>query len=275
MPVLRTPKHYRRNQTAFTLVELLVVISIVGMLMGLLLPAVQSARETARRVSCSNNLRNQVHAVLLFHDSNRKLPPGRLFGWNPYDPLDYSWTYSVLPYLEQGNLYQQIDASVPWHAAKNLSAAHTTLPIMRCPSSLVEFEGDSDYSGIMGTVMETIPGEPPSGVFNRGALLSLRYDEIGSVRLADVTDGTSQTLCIAESADFLSSESGFWISGVNTISHDKGSVNSHRNGIFSQHRIGAYAAKLDGSVSLLSNEVEPTVIGALCTRAGNEIVNFE
>ncbi|MCC7335072.1 MAG: DUF1559 domain-containing protein [Pirellulaceae bacterium] len=274
MTTLPFLKHSCRSRTAFTLVELLVVISIIGILMGLLLPAVQSARETARRASCSNNLRNQVHAVLLFHDSNRKLPAGRLYGRNLANPLDYSWTYFVLPYLEQGNLYKQVDTSVPWHAAKNLAAAHTALPIMRCPSSILEFGGDSDYFGVMGTVMETIPGRPPSGLFNRGSLISLSSSEIGSVRLADVTDGTSHTLCIAESADISSEQSGFWISGLNTISHDKGSVNSERNGIYSQHRIGAMVAKLDGSVSLLSNGVEPTVIGALCTRAGGEIDKF-
>ncbi|HUP82128.1 MAG TPA: DUF1559 domain-containing protein, partial [Pirellula sp.] len=88
---------------AFTLIELLVVIAIIGVLTGILLPAVQSARESARRLQCSNNLRNQALAVIQFEGARKQLPPGRVLT----NDLDYAWSFYVLPWLERSSLHKK------------------------------------------------------------------------------------------------------------------------------------------------------------------------
>jgi prepilin-type N-terminal cleavage/methylation domain-containing protein len=97
----------RRRHPAFTLVELLVVIAIIGILIALLLPAVQAAREAARRSQCSNNLKQLGLALINYHDTIGVFPPGTMShgaGW--------SWSARVLPFMEVGNVHRQIDFSV-------------------------------------------------------------------------------------------------------------------------------------------------------------------
>src|SRR5262249_52766250 len=116
----------RWNRAAFTLVELLVVIAIIGILVALLLPAIQAARETARRAECLNNLKQHATALLNFESTNRRFPHSR---WNikPNDdskyPVadrtaksnDHSWTSVVLPYVEEQSIASLYDRNWPWH----------------------------------------------------------------------------------------------------------------------------------------------------------------
>lgn len=128
-----------RTRPAFTLVELLVVIAIVGILMGLLLPAVQQARESARRIHCQNNLKQIALATALYHDARRHLPPAR-FARRPGEPEVYqcaldqpSWFVHLLPYMEQTNLYRgfNIFESVEQAAPEAMS---TPLSFFICPT---------------------------------------------------------------------------------------------------------------------------------------------
>lgn len=134
----------------FTLVELLVVIAIVGVLAGLLLPAVQQVREAGRRTTCANNLRQLGVAMQNFESANRRLPPGYVStptrnGTVPsgqfIDPITWDsspgwgWGAHLLPYLEGNNLHDQIDFRSPIWAARHRDLIRTQLPVLLCPSA--------------------------------------------------------------------------------------------------------------------------------------------
>ena len=115
------------SRIAFTLVELLVVIAIIGILIGMLLPAVQSIREAARRTQCMNNVRQLGIALLSHEEALGDFPPGR---------TDlHSWASYLMPYLEQENVSDQIDLSKPWFDRANQVAVSTQIPTLICPSN--------------------------------------------------------------------------------------------------------------------------------------------
>lgn len=141
---------YRKRTDGFTLVELLVVIAIIGVLIGLLLPAVQQVREAARRTSCANNLRQLGLAILGFESARQHFPSGFLShptsdGVVPpgvvIDPITWNagpgwgWGAQILPYMEQGNLAGSINMGAPLWSAENRDLVSTRLPGMLCPSS--------------------------------------------------------------------------------------------------------------------------------------------
>lgn len=215
---------------AFTLIELLVVIAIIGILIGLLLPAVQKVRESARRIQCNNNLKQFGLALHNYHDVNGFFPPGSLVLPNDnWGVLDWSankgtWIVHTLPYIEEENLYKQIpNLSLPHFDSIGAATAAGVLPraiprILRCPSDDFDIKGPySNYVGSLGPdcvdnkcgytpfdvycnqptwgyTYAPLEGESPNpadlrGLFGRmGALL----------RIADVTDGTSNTIMIGE-----------------------------------------------------------------------------
>lgn len=257
----------RQTRRAFSLVELMVVISILGLLMSLLIPAVQYARETSRRASCSNNLRNQVLALQNFHDANRVLP----FGRNNTGGLDTSWYLEILPFVEQGELADAYDRSRMWtDPTRNLAIANTTISLFRCPSSAVRFAGDTDYGGMTGS---SLTSEHIESAFNNGVLITNEDGFAASIILASITDGTSQTIAIAESSDRVGTP-GRWISGFSSFSHNNGKVATEEEGeIFSQHTRGANVAFADGSVRFLNTSVSAYILGAMCTRNRGESIN--
>ena len=118
----------RPIRTAFTLVELLVVIAIIAILIALLLPAVQAAREAARRMSCSNHLHQIGLAIHQFHDMHQKLPPSRWVNGSP------TWFALILPFLERQNEMEQWDFMQLYYAPVNQSAREPDVPVFRCPS---------------------------------------------------------------------------------------------------------------------------------------------
>lgn len=184
-----------RNR-GFTLVELLVVIAIIGVLVALLLPAVQAAREAARKVQCLNNLKQIGIALHNYHDSLLTLPPGRYV--NPVDSHGrcFSAYAHLLPYLEANNLYSQIDFSANPEDAVNAPVLESTIPYFQCPSDTHgKRQGNSavhNYPLNTGTTYPLSPRNPGkvpvTGIFF----------ENSQVRLASITDGTSQTVCISE-----------------------------------------------------------------------------
>lgn len=118
----------------FTLVELLVVIAIIGVLVGLLLPAVQSAREAARRMSCSNNLKQSCLAMQNYYSAFKRLPSGNLMvnGGSPLDAVQTAWA-AILPFMEQSATADLIDPDLPWYLQKPETVSAVE-PTFLCPS---------------------------------------------------------------------------------------------------------------------------------------------
>jgi prepilin-type N-terminal cleavage/methylation domain-containing protein len=226
------PNHKRK--TGFTLIELLVVITIIGILVALLLPAVQAAREAARRASCYNNLKQVGLALHNYHDVNRSLPPG----WMAWDPATgrpwpqgepgWGWAPRILPYLEQESLQEQINFSVPiLHDAYHELREHS-LAMYRCPSdfgdsvfNLHESDGhhdhdhtadhDDDHDHDHGHVLTRLASANYVGVFGTSELHDCEHVPVGGtckgtgvfyhmshVKLADVKDGLSGTFFVGE-----------------------------------------------------------------------------
>ena len=186
--------------------------------MGMLIPAVQSSREASRRTACSNNLHNQVLALHAFHAARDVFPPGR----RTVGQLEYSWCVEILPFLEQQSLHARFDRSTSWNGSfNNLEVANTVLPIFRCPSGIVEFDGDTDYGGMMGSSLTSVTW---FGAFGNGVLGEARGLSETGISTSQISDGTSQTIIIAESTDRDAEDGGRWISGLNCFSHDNGGL---------------------------------------------------
>ena len=236
------------QRKAFTLIELLVVIAIIGILVAMLLPAVQAAREAARRMSCSNNMRQIGIALHLYHDTFGQLPAG----WRGYDLATgqpywlgepgWGWCAAILPYMEQLNLYEGlIRSELPIAHPLNEQARLTYLPTLRCPSDIGEsmfllYHADdhghdhgagiaddishdyfplrmptSNYVGMFGTVdMHDICA---GGSCRGDGTFFLNQ----GVRLADIKDGLSQTLVVGERTSKLSYST--WVGAVAGAEH--------------------------------------------------------
>ncbi|MEM7474496.1 MAG: DUF1559 domain-containing protein [Planctomycetota bacterium] len=189
------------RRQAFTLVELLVVIAIIGILVGLLLPAVQAAREAARRIQCANNLHQMGLALHNYHGAMRRFPAGIV------EPNHTFWTASLLPHLEQNNLYRSLDFSKGWTDANpgNSQACATYLSVYRCPSgnSREHFSAQgvvnrvpSNYLCVgSGTDLHESGSVPEHlGLPFRDGLMFVNSQS----DFASVTDGTSNSLAIGE-----------------------------------------------------------------------------
>ena len=208
---------------AFTLVELLVVIAIIGILIGLLLPAVQSSREAGRRISCANNLKQIGLAALSFESENAVLPP-RCNTTVPYR----GWGPILLPYLEEKALTKQYKYNLNFWDPGNASAVSTPVTVFSCPSApagrKVEIITDDD-APVPGIVTGSIGAEgdyfAPNAVdafWWPPAQYALASDELeapamavdGGRRMCEITDGAAHTLLISE----LAGRPDQWILGV-------------------------------------------------------------
>jgi prepilin-type N-terminal cleavage/methylation domain-containing protein len=198
--------HYHRsNKSGFTLVELLVVIAIIGILVGLLLPAVQSAREAARRMQCSNNMRQMALATHNYESAFKCIPA--LTGSSSFSPQA-----RILPFIEQANLQNLIDFRQPlligpaWAARFNPSmrvAIATVVPTFICPSET----GITSFPTVMANGVQSTSGGN-NYMFNYGSGTGTHYDdryrtdgmiwENSWARFRDCTDGTSSTVLLAE-----------------------------------------------------------------------------
>ena len=205
------------RRCAFTLVELLVVIAIIGVLVSLLLPAIQKVREAAARTTCANNLKQIGLALHLYHQDYQQLPNNRL------SDLHATWAVLILPYLEQGPLYQQWDLPQPYYD-QNETALLTPVPTYFCPSRrtpdtppTASIKGDRDDDrglrrgphtpGALGDYATCTGTEDCDGADCKGRLIyngafRAGYDQygryLGTVTFEQITDGLSNTFFVGE-----------------------------------------------------------------------------
>jgi len=325
------------RQRGFTLVELLVVIAIIGILIALLLPAVQAAREAARRMSCTNNLKQVALASHNYHDRYQSFPPGTLaktFSTAPKSRATALMVF-ILNEMEQSSLRNQLDPNDPYVDITN-GLAGIVLPVIVCPSDVIPQNpvaqgtpsynyGVTSYGGNGGTggtyyrfykycgnavVMPPLVPQVPlaqstDGMFFETGPNSAPTAGQKPVRMADVLDGTSNTLCFGERGHVdrvfdtqaaanggqqVIEQYGFWHSAAGlaivdatmttlapinylvNASQDWNTCACLRTSAFgSLHPGGANFALVDGSVRFISQTIDMIPYRALSTRAGIEI----
>lgn len=296
---LRTQKN-----RGFTLIELLVVIAIIAILIALLLPAVQQAREAARRTQCKNNLKQLGLALHNYHDVHTTFPPG----WiavdggvqNAHDGLNGAgWGTMVLPYLEQAPLYKQFNANL---AIQDQSYSQQVLPAWQCPSDpkpdtwVIDNEATGDpitvlptanYIGVFGTEeldgCENPPGTAPVAA-NGQCIGNGFFYHNSKVRMRDITDGTTNTLMVGErrtdiAAGWFSTWPGMVAEGEEAFQRVLGSADhvpndpaGHFDDFSSRHVGGAQFTLGDGSVRFISENIDDGLYQSLATIQGGEVV---
>lgn len=314
-----------KTRSAFTLVELLVVIAIIGILIGMLLPAVQQVREAARRTSCKNNLRQLAIAIHNYESSFTRFPPGYAYvpgdafshpgysGSGLANHLGHAWGAFTLPYIEQGNLSDTIDFTLPVFHPVQQSARERHLPIWMCPtdnwsvnnfvvrneaSNPVEKYAAASYCANWGPASQTMnldaTPDDAGGPFFRNS----------KTNFASVQDGTSSTIALGERTNgpILDNRGNpvgtqphpnfenVWFAAVRDIDDleddhghmvlfdaEYGPNKAHGpgadRGVSAPHAQVAQFAFLDGSVHALSENIEIGVYRALSSMDGGEVVD--
>ncbi|MFN0020302.1 MAG: DUF1559 domain-containing protein [Pirellulaceae bacterium] len=283
-----------RRKSGFTLVELLVVIAIIGILISLLLPAVQYARESARAASCWNNQKQLGIALHLYHDVHRRLPPG----WaGPDADNGWGWCSAILPQLEQDSLYSKLRRDLPIDDPLNQQARETPLAILLCPSDGVKPTftiygglGDVEFGNMdVGTPLFNVGRTNYVGVFGTDEIEDAPDNGNGTfyfqsqMGLSDLSDGLSNTLIVGERQSRLGGST--WtgvIPGANNAKarivgigdHTPNHPDHHFDDFTSKHPTGVHFLMGDGSVKRLSDTIHMDVYRALITRNGNEVAQI-
>jgi prepilin-type N-terminal cleavage/methylation domain-containing protein len=275
-----------KRRAGFTLIELLVVLAIITILVSLLLPAVQNAREAARRTQCRSNLHNIGLALLNYSTNYQCLPPGwltsKVGNWTV--PGYSSWLMAILPEIEQHSMYNSTNMSLPaWHPA-NLTVVSQRVELYLCPSDILNFGqyrfnwfsfdvalSYSNYVGSLGTdfildYYDYGSGLQPDGVLYRQS----------NTKMQQIVDGASTTLLAGEriNEDPLCRPMwGFGFTSVVTADASHGITWGEHIalwGFSSAHPAGAHFVMCDGSAGLISREVDQNLFLSLSTRDGKE-----
>ncbi len=235
-------RNARLKKNGFTLVELLVVIAIIGILMGLLLPAVQMAREAARRASCQNNMRQLGLAAMNYEGARQKFPPGytqeRVSGQSPGSLNGFSGHsvfYFLLPYMEQGNLYDNFNKDVPKaniSTAINGNGTSAVIKGLYCPSDLLtqtaepytsgsttQYFGMTSYKANGGSRPIYATSATNDGMFMATGSRARRAagaPKGTEIRIAEIVDGTSNTMFFGETSHFDANFDSFTEAGWNS-----------------------------------------------------------
>ena len=283
-----------RRASGFTLVELLVVIAIIGILVALLLPAIQAAREAARRTSCVNNEVQLALAVHSYEFHFETLPPGTT---NPTGPIRNepngnhdSWVTRILPYFEENTLFRKFDAAAGAYAAANAPVRAAEISCLICPSEPGETSNQehtivrTNYAGCHNDV------EAPIDKDNYG-LLFLN----SKIRYSDIDDGSSKTILLSEK--LLSPDDLGWVSGTRSTLRNTGvqpnwagsnrsksltelaeekPANSLFVGGFSARHPGIInTAFADGSVHAINEQIDVETYHQLGNRADGQIMKSD
>jgi prepilin-type N-terminal cleavage/methylation domain-containing protein len=272
-----------RSPHGFTLVELLVVITIIAILIAMTLPAVMASRETARRTSCLSNLSRIGMALGNYESAHAMLPPGTTDKQGPVHnvPQGYqmSWLVSILPYLDEGVVFHNIDLSVGAYDAKNAKARAAKIPVFVCPSDVSVRYGPpvSNYVGCHNDV------EAPIDADNHGVLFLNSH-----ITLNDVTDGASHTIFVGEK---LAGNGDLgWMSGTRAALRNTGTAQSWDipspkspqatakndlwvGGFSAEHVSGCNYLFGDGRADSISNCIDMEVFRALGNRADGKILD--
>lgn len=297
----------------FTLVELLIVVTIIAILCGLLLPAVQAAREAARQTACGNNLRQIAIALQAYHADQRRFPEGARLH-DRQESKSVGWHVLILPYAEQKRLYERIAPDKAGGA--RVFAGNEVVPEYVCPSAPPPSvdAGDletANYVGVAGAGLtsEDWPLEETiCGLAATDGVLFLRSE----IRVGDVSDGSSHTLAVGERSIFQLDDD--WTLGavwyrfgvakrpdsvcITSAKHVVWPINSLesrqvfsvrdfsapidlRKALYnslpfgSEHPGGARFAYVDGSVRFVRETADLNVLRSLATRAGDETASAE
>lgn len=303
------------KRRGFTLIELLVVIAIIAVLVALLLPAVQQAREAARRAQCKNNLKQMGLALHNYADVCRVLPPGFIAGANfAVTTPGWGWGAMILPYLDQAPLYNKANFSLPVEHANNSAVVQTVLPAFLCPTDVGATSIFSITNAGGATVVQAAPSSYAACFGNDSSSTQpvvVDYANTGcffrnsATRMADITDGTSNTILIGERA--FAQALGTWVGAPNgglmrpgqknpalatappadppdlclAHSHFINVTNDPDGGLddfSSMHTGGAHFLFADGSIRFIQNIVTDgpglsAMFQAIGTRSGGEVVS--
>jgi prepilin-type processing-associated H-X9-DG protein len=221
------------------------MVLCVGVLTALLLPAIQAAREAARRTQCANNLKQIGLALQMYHDKYNTFPPAYLADASG-KPM-HSWRVLILPFLDQQGLYGEYDMTEPWDGPNNSRLLARMPAVYACPSH-------SNAAGNSTTAY--------AGVFGEQCVFVGRQ----AVSIAGITDGTSNTLLVGEATG----------AGIPWMKPDDIDITKHpslgdRDGFSGEHRGGVNFLLCDGSVRFVALSINPQTLKALFTRNGNEV----
>jgi len=293
---------HRFHRRAFTLIELLVVIAIIGVLVALLLPAVQQTREAARKTQCRDHLKQMGLALHNYHDAHSTFPPGYLYRRDSAtgaNAAGFGWAAMCLPFLDQTALYNQFNWNVPLYDAGNITPRERHLAIFLCPSDTLsertfvemgptpERYAMASYCASFGPPDLDAVQEQRDGVFSRNS----------RTRMRDVTDGTSQTLMGGERENGPFRRAGVhgvhfsyetaWAGSIRQFDdptddhghmtlfqtgHVPNSLDSDDRDVCAPHVGYANFLLADGSCRAISESVNFGIYQALSTRSGAEII---
>lgn len=277
-------KYYTDRNSGFTLVELLVVIAIIGILMAMLLPAVQMVREAARRTSCANNIRQTGLALMNYESAFGELPPG----WSS-DAVDglsgpgWGWSAKILPFMDGKNVADQIDFKLAITDPSHQEVIQSSLTVFQCSSDpahlLVDLElknllvGRSNYSGVFGSI--DIEGSELRG--------NGTFYANSQTRLAEIRDGLSNTIIVGERRNNPGTVS--WVGYIPEVDdpaarivgaadHPPNHPDGHFEDFRSYHPGGINVVLGDGSTHFVASTIDEDVFQALATRDGGEVASI-